>query len=248
MNKKTSPLRQKSALRLLLGLLLLGPFALFADSVPQQPIRVACVGASITYGYHLKDREHNSYPAWMGRWLGTNYDVENFGVSGTTLMSSGDKPWVKQQAHADAIAFKPDIVIISFGGNDSKHPGDGSLDSTNAPNNWQHKADFVPDYEALIAEFCQANPAAKIFVCYPTPCFPGRWGINDKTIHYEIIPLIHQIATESHAQIIDLYDAFAGRKDLFFPDTVHPNEAGAKLMAADIYTAVAGQAPPYGRE
>jgi acyl-CoA thioesterase I len=245
--KTASSAHRKSALRLLLGLLLFGPFALLADPPSQQPIRVACIGASITYGYHLKDREHNSYPAWMGRWLGTNYDVRNFGVSGTTLMSSGNLPYIKQQAHADALAFKPDIVIILFGGNDSKHPGDGSLDSTNAPNNWAHKADFVPDYESFIADFRHANPAAKIYICYPTPCFPGRWGINDHTIHYEIIPLIHRIATESNAQIIDLYDAFAGRKDLF-PDTVHPNETGARLMAADIYTVISGKTPPYGRE
>ncbi|HXB58793.1 MAG TPA: GDSL-type esterase/lipase family protein [Candidatus Acidoferrales bacterium] len=244
MKKPASPLRRRSTLRLLLGLLLFGPFALLANPLPQQPIRVACIGASGTYGYNLKDREHNSYPAWLGRWLGTNYDVRNFGVNGTTLMSSGNSPWVKQPAHAEALAFKPDIVIILFGGNDSKHPGDGSLDSSNAPNNWAHKADFVPDYEAFIAEFRQANPSAKIYVCYPTPCFPGRWGINDRTIHYEILPLIHQIATESHAQIIDLYDAFAGRKDLFQPDTVHPNEAGARLMAADIYSAVSGKTPP----
>jgi lysophospholipase L1-like esterase len=245
--KTASPSFRKSALRLLLGVLLFGPLALLADPPATQPIRVACIGASITYGYHLKDREHNSYPAWMGRWLGTNYDVQNFGVSGTTLMSSGNLPYIKQQAHADAIAFKPDIVITLFGGNDSEHPGDGSLDSTNAPNNWQHKAEFVPDYEAFIADFRQANPAVKIYICYPTPCFPGRWGINDHTIHSEILPLIRQIATESHAQTIDLYDAFAGRKDLF-PDTVHPNEIGVRLMAADIYASVTGHAPPLGRE
>jgi hypothetical protein len=35
--------------------------------------------------------------------------------------------------------------------------------------------------------FRKSNPAAKIFICYPTPDFPGRWGINEKTIREEDI-------------------------------------------------------------
>jgi lysophospholipase L1-like esterase len=227
---------------LIFGLLVLASPALFADSAP---IRFACIGASTTYGYGLQDRVHNSYPAWLGRWLGTNYDVRNFGVSGTTLMSKGDKPYIKQQAFADALAFKPDIVVIMFGGNDSKHPLPG--DTNNVPNNWQHKADFVPDYEAFIAAFRHANPSTRIYLCYPTPAFPGRWGINDNTIHHEIIPLVQRVAAESGVDTIDIYDAFANRKDLF-PDTVHPNEVGARLLAAYVYTAVMSHAPPFGHE
>lgn len=130
-----------------------------------------------------------------------------------------------------------------LGTNDSKHRDGGSLDADNAVNNWQYRADYVPDYEALIAEFRRANPAVKVYVCLPTPSFPGRWGINDKTIHDEIIPMIRRVARETHATIIDLYAALSGKSDLF-PDTVHPNKEGARLMAAAIYQALTGKAPP----
>lgn len=243
MKKSVSFFLFRATTRFLLGALILCGFVLAADASP--PTRIACIGASITYGYHLNDREHNSYPALLQRWLGTNYDVRNFGVSGTTLMSKGDKPYVQQEAYTNALAFKPDVVIILFGGNDSKHPLPG--DTNDVPNNWQHKADFVPDYEAFITSFRRANPASRIYICYPTPAFPGRWGINDDTIHHEIIPLIHQIAADSSVNVIDLYDAFANRKDLF-PDTVHPNEPGARLLAAYVYAAVMGEAPPFGHE
>ena len=219
---------------------IVGPLA-FLNNVVGQPTRVACVGASITYGYHLKDREHNSYPAWLGRWLGTNWIVRNFGVSGTTLISKGDKPYIEQEAYTNSLAFKPDVVIILMGGNDSKHPLPG--DTNNVPNNWQHKADFVPDYEALIASFRHANPAARIYICEPTPAFPGRWGINNTTIRNEILPLLPRIAADSNASLIDLYDPFANRKDLF-PDTVHPNEAGARILASYVYIAITGKRPP----
>ena len=180
----------------------------------------------------------------LGRLLGTGWDVRNFGVNATTLLHKGDLPYIKQRAHDEALDFKPDDVVVMLGTNDSKHPGDGSLDSGNAVNNWQYKTDFVPDYEALIAEFRKANPAVKVYVCLPTPCFPGRWGINDKTIHDEMIPLIRQVAKDENASIMDLNSALAGRKDLILPDTVHPNVAGAQLMAETVYTALTGKEAP----
>jgi lysophospholipase L1-like esterase len=202
-------------------------------------VRVACVGDSITFGYGL----HRPYPAQLGHWLGTNYDVRNFGVSATTLLHHGDYPYIGRPAYTNALDFKADIVVIDFGANDSKHPNDGSLDATNAVNNWQHKSDFTGDYKELIAAFRTANPASKIFICYPTPDFPGRWGINDKTIRDEMIPMICAVAGETGASVIDLHSALAGKADLF-SDTVHPNDEGAKLMAAEIFRALTGKSPP----
>lgn len=207
-------------------------------------IRVACVGDSITFGYGIRNREQDSYPAVLGRLLGSGWEVRNFGVSATTLLHRGDRPYIKTKAHDEALAFAPDDVVIMLGTNDSKHPGDGSLDAAKAINNWQYKADFVPDYDALIAEFRKANPNAKIYVCLPTPCIPGRWGINGKTIHDEMIPLIQQVAKDENASIIDLNSALAGRTDLLLPDTVHPNDAGAKLMAETIYQSLTGKPAP----
>jgi lysophospholipase L1-like esterase len=201
--------------------------------------RVACVGDSITFGYGLQQ----TYPAKLGHWLGTNYDVRNFGVSATTLLHRGDYPYIGRPAYTNALDFKADIVVIDFGANDSKHPNDGSLDATNAVNNWQHKADFAGDYKEMIAAFRAANPAAKIFICYPTPDFPGRWGINEKTIRDEMIPMIRAVADETGASVIDLHSALAGRAELF-PDTVHPNDEGAKLMAAEIFRALTGGTAP----
>ena len=162
-------------------------FSLVAG-VLASPVRVACVGDSITWGYGISNREHNCYPAQLAAMLGTNWEVRNFGVNATTLLHQGNLPYVRQPADAEALAFKPDVVVIDFGANDSKHPGDGSLDAAQAVNNWRYKTNFVHDYEEMIAAFRQANPAAEVFICLPTPDYPGRWGINDKTIRVEMIP------------------------------------------------------------
>jgi len=220
---------------------LAGVAAIFfiAHFAAAEVVRVACVGDSITFGSGL----HRTYPAQLGNWLGTNYDVRNFGVSSTTLLHRGDFPYIARPAYTNALDFKADIVIIDFGANDSKHPDDGSLDATNAVNNWQHKADFIGDYKEMIAAFRQANPAAKMFICYPTPDFPGRWGINDKTIRDEMIPMIRAVANQTGANVIDLRSALAGKAELF-PDAVHPNDEGAKLMAAEMFRALTGKSPP----
>jgi lysophospholipase L1-like esterase len=213
---------------------------LFATHIAAaEPARVACVGDSITFGWGL----HQTYPVRLGQWLGTNYEVRNFGVSSTTVLHRGDYPYIGRPAYTNALDFRADIVVIDFGANDSKHPNDGSLDATNTVNNWQHKGDFIGDYKAMIAAFRQANPAAKIFICYPTPDFPGRWGINERTIREEMIPLIRTVADETGASVIDLHAALAGKADLF-PDTVHPNDEGAKLLAAEIFRVLTGKSPP----
>ena len=214
-----------------------------AEAAGGKAIRVACVGDSITYGSGIKDRQHDSYPVVLGELLGAGCNVRNFGVSGATLLKKGDRPYFKQKARAEALNFAPDIVVIMLGTNDSKHPGDGSLESGKAVDNWQYKADYVPDYEELIGEFRKANPQVKVYVCLPTPCFPGRWNINNKTIHDEIIPMVRQVAQDSKAGIIDLNTALTGKKNLF-PDTVHPNPAGAKLIAETVYQALTGKEVP----
>src|SRR4051812_9583099 len=53
-----------------------------------EPLRVACVGDSITFGAGLKDRAHNAWPVRLGAWMGDGYEVRNFGVSGTTVLKN----------------------------------------------------------------------------------------------------------------------------------------------------------------
>jgi acyl-CoA thioesterase I len=229
---------QKQFFCLLCGLLI--GFNLLASDSAQPPERVACVGDSITYGAGLSGRETNSYPAQLARLLGAGYDTRNFGLNGATMLKHSDLPYMFRSEYTNALDFAPDIVVIMLGTNDSKHRGDGSLDSSYAPENWRNKAEYMPDYEAMIAAFRRANSKVKVFVCLPPLCFPGRWGINDQTIHDEVIPLIRQVAGDDNATVIDLNMPLAGKSNLF-PDTVHPNADGAKMMATVVYHALTGK-------
>jgi hypothetical protein len=173
---------------------------------------------------------------------------------GVMLVQGLNVQWEKRDDAGSEHLLKSDEVFVRDLGvatlhvgeqpiNDIDHGAVARLDATNAVNNWQFNSDFIGDYEKMIAAFRKANPAAKIFVCYPTPDFPGRWGINEKTIRGETIPMIRAVADETGARVIDLHSALAGKADLF-PDTVHPNDEGAKLMAAEIFRALTGKSPP----
>jgi len=185
---------------------------------------VACVGDSITYGSGISNRNYNSYPAQLGRMLqkfDNQWQVQNFGVSGATLLRNGDKPYVLESSYSQALAAEPDAVIIKLGTNDSK------------PHNWALKDDFISDYLFLIDSFVELPSKPKIWICYPVPAFIDNFSISESVIKNEIIPFVDQIAQLRDVIVIDLYTALSDSADLF-PDGIHPNAEGAKLMAEAI--------------
>ncbi len=188
-------------------------------------IRVACVGNSITYGFGLRKPGRDSYPAVLGRMLGEGYWVKNFGVSARTLMNKGDWPYMNEQAYRDALAFNPDIVVIKLGTNDSKSF------------NWKHKKDFEKDLQAMVDAFEALPSRPDIYLCYPSKAYLAGDQINDDIIAGEIIPKIERVARKNGLPVIDLHSALDNKPGLF-PDKIHPNEAGARIMAREVYRAL----------
>ncbi|RUA11942.1 MAG: sialate O-acetylesterase, partial [Flavobacteriia bacterium] len=92
----------------------------FNTNAQTRPIKIACVGNSITFGHKISNREKNAYPAQLQHLLGANYSVKNFGHSGRTLLKKGDYPYWKSDLYTKALQFKPDVVYIMLGTNDSK--------------------------------------------------------------------------------------------------------------------------------
>jgi lysophospholipase L1-like esterase len=191
------------------------------------PIRVACVGDSITQGMGTTNSRLLSYPSQLGRMLSDKWNVRNFGVSGRTLLNSGDFPYQKEGAFQDALNFNPDVVIIMLGTNDTK------------PQNWKFKDQFASDYKSLVDKFKALGSHPRIFVCLPVPVpGNGNYGINEAGIQEEM-PLIQNLAQNENLGVIDMHAALSGH-DNCFPDRVHPNDDGARLMAEAAYKALTG--------
>ena len=74
-----------------------------------------------------------------------------------TLLNHGDKPYQKENAFKAALAYKPDVVVIMLGTNDTK------------PQNWKFKDQFAADYKDLIEQFAKLPSKPRIFICRPDP-------------------------------------------------------------------------------
>lgn len=206
-------------------------------------IRVACIGNSITDGHGIDLAPANGYPAQLQRMLGEGYWVKNFGVSGRTLLNKGDNPYMNEVAWKDAQAFKPDIVIIKLGTNDSK------------PQNWQYASEFKQDLQQLITTLRPdlAQPVKKknkrraaaqpvvgpqIFLCTPIPAFKSTWNINDSIIANGIIPIQQEVANEYGLKVIDLHTLFANDGDKMQADGIHPDDKGVRRIAEIVAAAL----------
>lgn len=62
-------------------------------------------------------------------------------------------------------------------------------------------------------------------------------GLLAKLESKEIIPMIKKVAKKNKLPVIDLHSAMDGMPELF-PDHIHPNEEGAKVMAKAVYDAI----------
>ena len=190
-------------------------------SCNKEPLRVACVGDSITYGHGIRDREHDTYPAILDSLLGDKF-VQNFGVSGTTTLKKSNMPYTEEQAYKDALAFNPDIVTIKLGTNDSK------------AFNWANKDNFKDDLTSLINSFKELPSNPDIWLCLPVPAYGNAWGINDSIIYNGVIPLIREVAEELELPVVDLNTPLTNCRN-YFPDTIHPNEEGQEKIAGILY-------------
>ncbi|WP_415908849.1 GDSL-type esterase/lipase family protein [Oleiharenicola sp. Vm1] len=190
------------------------------------PLRVACLGDSITEGYGTGDPVHKSYPAQLAGLLGAGYEVRNFGVGGATLLDSGDKPYRSLPAFAQACAFQPEIIVIGLGTNDSK------------PQNWQFRDRFVANYVSLLRQLRSLPSKPRLFICQPMPAWPpSGWGISPEVIEHELRPMIADLARAESTGLIDLFTPMRDQH-ANTPDHVHPNAEGAAILARTVAQAI----------
>lgn len=192
-----------------------------AEPAKDGPIRVACVGDSITFGSGIDDRDKNSYPAVLDRLLGEGYEVRNFGVGGATLQKNGDKPYWSLDAFKDVSAFNPQIVVVKLGTNDTK------------PQNWHGVDPYRIDLLALLNHFKALPEKPQVFLCTPVPVHKDAFGIREEVVGGEVVPTVKQTAEKTETPLIDLYTALQDAGD-DFPDGVHPNASGARKIAETV--------------
>ena len=198
--------------------------------VAAQPVRVACIGNSITYGTGIADREHFSYPVQLQQMLGNGYVVGNFGKPGATLLYKGHRPYVEQPEFKEALRFKGDIAVIHLGINDTD------------PRNWpNYRDEFVKDYLSIMDSLRAANPKVRFILARMTPIADRhpRFQSGTKQWHDEIQTAIETVARVSGAELIDFHEPLYPYPNLL-PDAIHPNPEGAGILAKTVYGGITG--------
>jgi sialate O-acetylesterase len=198
-------------------------------SMSPQPVRVACVGNSVTYGVGVEGRDSMAYPAQLQKKLGNGYLVGNFGLSGASLLKKGFKPYYKSETYLAALRFDPQIVVIHLGLNDTD------------PRTWpDYRDEFVGDYLSLIDTF-RINGAKEIFIARLSPIFNGhkRFKAGTRDWYWQIQDAIEEVARVSGVTLIDFNTPLKNRPDLL-PDNLHPTAAGARLLTDEVYSAITG--------
>lgn len=191
----------------------------------EEIIRIACVGDSITAGFGLEDWD-DSYPNQLYCLLGDKYLVNpNLGKSGSAIWCNSLLPYTSTREFFEAVHWPADIFIVCLGSNDTvSHITE------------QFCKEFKADYEKLLEQLLITSPRAKVFLCTVPPIFRP-----ENAPYAEKVPLINalikEVAESNSVQLIDLNTPLTSRFDLF-PDGIHPNEKGARIIAETVYNAI----------
>ena len=187
-------------------------------------------GDSLTAGYGLPAAD--SFPARVQEKIdaaGLPYRALNYGVSGET--SAGGR----QRLPTVLARQAPDVFVLALGANDGLR-GIAVRETT-------------ANLRAMLHEVRQGFPAATLVLAgLEFPFDLGPLGVPALG-HYaqEFNGLFRGLAqAEGVAFIPSLLAGVLGRRELNLPDRVHPNAAGQRLLAANVWAVLAPLLLPAG--
>ena len=189
--------------------------AFAADTTPATatPLRIVFLGDSLTAGYGLDPDE--AYPALIEKkladaGLAKRWTVVNAGVSGDTSADGLHRlNWLLRQPVA--------VLIIALGGNDGlRGLGTAALEA---------------NLQAIIDQLRAKYPAALVLVAGME--MPPNLGADYTAAFAAVFP---RVAQRNHAVLIPfLLEGVAAQPGLIQLDGIHPNAAGAKIVAEVVW-------------
>jgi acyl-CoA thioesterase-1 len=218
------------AVTALVAAIAVGAAYLYRTAGPMPPtlraegIRVIAVGDSITYGLGVADPDEDSYPAQLQDLLGPEYQVLNYGVSGRTLQDSGDAPYRDTAFYPLTLEVDPHIVLIMLGTNDSK------------PQNWDAE-DFERQLTGFVQTYEGLPSGPEVYLMTPPAAFADGSEVDADVVEIEIRTIVRSVGEQTNTPVIDVFAATRDHPE-YFPDGVHPNEAGARRIAEEVLTAL----------
>jgi lysophospholipase L1-like esterase len=185
-------------------------------------IRIACAGDSMT---RLPTK--GSYPEQLGKLLGDGFDVRNFGHNGVTALKDSGRPFWKMPQFEAANAFDPNVVVLMLGTNDAAN-----------------KTDVWPQFEAdmrwLVTHFQSLPSKPRVILMTPPPLMPGREEPENRltNLRDKVSPIVRKIGEDQKLTVVELQTAKPLADPSLYPDKVHVNADGAKIVAERVRDAL----------
>ncbi len=183
------------------------------DCTPRR-LRALFVGTSLTAGLGLApDQAYPSLIQRMADSAGYAVEVVNAGVSGETSAAA--------LRRADWLFRAPvDIVLLETGANDGLRGLDPAATRDNI--------------RAILGKVRQAHPNARVLLAQMEA--PPNLGAQYTSAFRAMFP---DLARETGATLVPfLLEGVAGEADLNQPDGIHPNVAGERRVAANVWPSV----------
>ncbi len=198
------------------------------------PVKVACIGDSITYGTGLADRAREGYPAQLQRLLGPDYEVRNFGNPGRGIYlhswrGKERRGYRHMPEHRAALEWQPDIVICNLGINDN-----GEFLKTERA----HPGRFRDDYLKLLGDYQALPTKPRLYIWGKlAPLAPGQ-NFYRSPEPFLMQTALAEVAERSGATAIDLQAPLRPLLLTAFPDKIHPTAEGARVIAETVFAAL----------
>lgn len=193
------------------------------------PLRIACIGASLTFGLGLPNRREQCYPAVLQRLLGPGYHVRNLGYAGACAMRGGHESYWETVTFQSATRFAPQVSIVCLGTNDAQHQNVPKLSA------------FEQDLADIAAHFASLSAGGRVLLAATPPVFPPLPEIDLEALNGRVRPGVERVARRLGLRLVDFYSPLADRPELF-PDRLHPDAAGAEVLALAARDALVGDA------
>ncbi|MCI8360264.1 MAG: hypothetical protein HFE86_02885 [Clostridiales bacterium] len=185
--------------------------ALLAD-----PIRISCVGDSITWGGVAQ----KSYPVNLQEILGEDYRVYNGGVGGTTVSKNGNYPYWSTASYQRSKDFAPDYVLLMLGTNDAQAA------------NWDNCKDKIEGYfRELIEQYASLECDPTIVLASPAWYYIDPSSVRYTAINVIISEMVERLAAEYGFTFVDISAVTENHPEWFARDGVHPDDAGYRAIA-----------------
>lgn len=188
--------------------------------------RIVYLGDSITVGVGVNDAASERYSTVATRLLANKHA----GITEINLGQSSRALCQQDAGYAESVLnLNPDAVVIQWGVNDQY---------------WGFSvAEFVARYDALVATLRASRPQMPIVVMTLIADF--RRADNQDAWIGEANIVLQEIAARYRCHLADTHRALDHQK-VFYADSIHPNTAGAQVMAKTVVAAL--DAPPLSPE